>query len=118
FTGFFFHCRPSARLWSDLEIALTNNLAIRLINHEHSVHESDLRNTVPKLRFYISLPKIFGLMHVRISIDDLHSLPHGQVSFAICLKSTLGDSAVECQAGRSAADFGTRLRPLGEGTTK
>jgi hypothetical protein len=59
-----------------LKIAFGNDLAIGLVHHEDTVHESDFGNTISELRFYVSIPKIFRFMHMCIGINDFHSLPH------------------------------------------
>jgi hypothetical protein len=59
-----------------LQIAVWNNLSIRLIDHKIAVHEGYLGDLVAILRFYVTLPQVLGFMHVSVGVNDFHSFPH------------------------------------------
>ena len=53
-----------------------NDLSIRLVNHERAVHVSHSGSLGQVFGFQVFLPHVLGLVHVRVGVDYLISIPH------------------------------------------
>src|SRR6185295_13538926 len=57
-----------------LELALFNDLSVRLIDHSITVHEGDFGDSVAVFGLHITFPQVRRFMHMSIGINNLHSL--------------------------------------------
>ena len=57
-------------------LAVGDEFSVGLVDEVDAVHADDLGNPVAVFGFDVALPKVFGLVHVRVSVDDLKAFPH------------------------------------------
>ena len=73
---FFFKCAARAFHVRRLDIALGDEFAIGLVNHEVAIHERNFRHLVAKLRLDIAFPQILRFVHMAVGVDDFVAFPH------------------------------------------